>query len=55
MRIRPSRPFAVDTLIAVAMVAVTVLLGGESVRQGWPALDWTARPRRWWWRTSRGW
>ncbi|MFF0021296.1 sensor histidine kinase [Streptomyces sp. NPDC005496] len=39
MRIRPSRPFAVDTLIAVAMVTVAVLLGGESVRQGWPALD----------------
>ncbi|MFF1451950.1 sensor histidine kinase [Streptomyces sp. NPDC058274] len=39
MRIRPSRSFAVDTVIALAMVAVAVLLGGESVRQGWPELD----------------
>ncbi|MGD1219684.1 MULTISPECIES: sensor histidine kinase [Streptomyces] len=39
MRLRPPRPFAVDTLIALAMVCVAVLLGQESAKQGWPALD----------------
>ncbi|GAA5027572.1 helix-turn-helix domain-containing protein [Streptomyces siamensis] len=39
MRFRPPRPFAVDTLIALAMVCVAVLLGQESAKQGWPALD----------------
>ncbi|MFI7317959.1 sensor histidine kinase [Streptomyces venezuelae] len=33
------RPFAVDALIAVALTTVAVLLGQESVAQGWPALD----------------
>ncbi|GGN82941.1 ATPase [Streptomyces albiflavescens] len=39
MRLWPPRPFAVDTLIALAMVCVAVLLGQESVTQGWPELD----------------
>ncbi|WP_306335525.1 sensor histidine kinase [Streptomyces sp. KL118A] len=33
------RPLAVDALIAVALTTVAVLLGGESVKQGWIALD----------------
>ncbi|MFH8607744.1 sensor histidine kinase [Streptomyces sp. NPDC018029] len=33
------RPLAVDALIAVALTTVAVLLGQESVKQGWPALD----------------
>ena len=39
MRIPTPRPFVVDTLIALAMVWVAVLLGRESVAQGWPELD----------------
>ena len=39
MRFWPPRPLAVDTLIACAMVCVAVLLGRESVTQGWPELD----------------
>jgi signal transduction histidine kinase len=39
MRFWPPRPLAVDTLIACAMVCVAVLLGQESVTQGWPRLD----------------
>ncbi|MGH4034266.1 sensor histidine kinase [Actinomycetota bacterium Odt1-20B] len=34
-----TRPLAVDALIAVALTTVAVLLGQESVKQGWPALD----------------
>ncbi|MEV0255928.1 sensor histidine kinase [Streptomyces sp. NPDC050732] len=33
------RPLAVDALIAAALTTVAVLLGQESVKQGWPALD----------------
>lgn len=33
------RPLVVDTSIAVALTTVAVLLGQESVRQGWPELD----------------
>ncbi|MEU4929387.1 sensor histidine kinase [Streptomyces yokosukanensis] len=33
------RPLVVDTLIAVAMAVVAVLLGQESRSQGWPELD----------------
>ncbi|MBM7169286.1 sensor histidine kinase [Streptomyces sp. G44] len=33
------RPLVVDALIAVALTTVAVLLGQESVRQGWPRLD----------------
>ncbi|MFD6437867.1 sensor histidine kinase [Streptomyces venezuelae] len=33
------RPLAVDALIAVALTTVAVLLGQESVKQGWIALD----------------
>ncbi|CAM5263146.1 histidine kinase OS=Streptomyces alboniger OX=132473 GN=CP975_21555 PE=4 SV=1 [Streptomyces alboniger] len=33
------RPVVVDALIAVALTTVAVLLGQESVRQGWPELD----------------
>ncbi|MGA4850772.1 sensor histidine kinase [Streptomyces sp. G5(2025)] len=33
------RPLVVDALIAVALTTVAVLLGQESVRQGWPELD----------------
>ncbi|MFF8655206.1 sensor histidine kinase [Streptomyces huasconensis] len=36
-----TRPLAVDALIAVALTTVAVLLGQESVRQGWPPLDTT--------------
>ncbi|MFJ2767419.1 sensor histidine kinase [Streptomyces sp. NPDC087300] len=32
-------PLVVDALIAVALATVAVLLGQESVRQGWPELD----------------
>ncbi|GHI05492.1 ATPase [Streptomyces cellostaticus] len=39
MRPRTPRPLAVDTLIAVAMAVVAVLLGQESRSQGWPELD----------------
>ncbi|MEU2062282.1 sensor histidine kinase [Streptomyces sp. NPDC013455] len=39
MRLRTPRPLVVDTLIAVAMVVVAVLLGRESRSQGWPELD----------------
>ncbi|MES9523953.1 sensor histidine kinase [Streptomyces capoamus] len=39
MRLRTPRPLVVDTLIAVAMAVVAVLLGGESRSQGWPELD----------------
>ncbi|WP_333763580.1 sensor histidine kinase [Streptomyces sp. IBSBF 2390] len=39
MRPRTPRPLVVDTLIAVAMAVVAVLLGQESGSQGWPALD----------------
>ncbi|MEU7579545.1 sensor histidine kinase [Streptomyces sp. NPDC041068] len=35
------RPLAVDALIAVALTTVAVLLGQESVKQGWPELDAT--------------
>ncbi|AZM54992.1 two-component sensor histidine kinase [Streptomyces sp. WAC 01529] len=35
------RPLVVDALIAAALTTVAVLLGQESVRQGWPALDAT--------------
>ncbi|WP_399928537.1 sensor histidine kinase [Streptomyces kanamyceticus] len=35
------RPLVVDALIAVALTTVAVLLGQESVRQGWPELDAT--------------
>ncbi|MEU8645883.1 sensor histidine kinase [Streptomyces sp. NPDC048674] len=42
MRFRPPRPLAVDTLTALAMVCVAVLLGQESAAQGWPGLDRTA-------------
>ncbi|MGW0530741.1 sensor histidine kinase [Streptomyces sp. NPDC003032] len=34
-----NRPLVVDALIAVALITVAVLLGQESVRQGWPELD----------------
>ncbi|MFE0172722.1 sensor histidine kinase [Streptomyces sp. NPDC059002] len=33
------RPLVVDALIAVALTTVAVLLGQESVKQGWPELD----------------
>ncbi|MEU6000918.1 MULTISPECIES: sensor histidine kinase [unclassified Streptomyces] len=33
------RPLVADTSIAVALTTVAVLLGQESVRQGWPELD----------------
>ncbi|WP_369217307.1 sensor histidine kinase [Streptomyces flavofungini] len=33
------RPVVVDALIAIALTTVAVLLGQESVRQGWPELD----------------
>jgi signal transduction histidine kinase len=39
MRLRTPRPLVVDTLIAVAMAVVAVLLGQESRSQGWPELD----------------
>ncbi|QTE00424.1 sensor histidine kinase [Streptomyces cyanogenus] len=39
MRLRTPRPLVVDTLIAVAMTVVAVLLGQESRSQGWPELD----------------
>ncbi|WKX69244.1 sensor histidine kinase [Streptomyces sp. XD-27] len=39
MRIRPTRPLVADALIALAHTGVAVMLGQESVRQGWPALD----------------
>ncbi|MGW0881791.1 response regulator transcription factor [Streptomyces sp. NPDC002671] len=39
MQLRTPRPLAVDTLIAVAMAVVAVLLGRESRSQGWPELD----------------
>ena len=39
MHPRTLRPLAVDTLIAVAMAVVAVLLGQESPSQGWPELD----------------
>ncbi|WP_129307305.1 sensor histidine kinase [Streptomyces sp. L2] len=39
MRLRTPRPLAVDTLIAVAMAVVAVLLSRESRSQGWPELD----------------
>ncbi|MBW5424516.1 sensor histidine kinase [Streptomyces sp. BG9H] len=35
------RPLVVDALIAAALTTVAVLLGQESVRQGWPELDAT--------------
>ncbi|KOV67195.1 sensor histidine kinase [Streptomyces sp. MMG1121] len=35
----PPRPLVVDTLIAVAMAVVAVLLGQESRSWGWPELD----------------
>ncbi|MGW4564714.1 sensor histidine kinase [Streptomyces sp. NPDC004561] len=38
MRPRTPRPLVVDTLIAVAMAVVAVLLGQESRSQGWPEL-----------------
>ncbi|MER6123974.1 sensor histidine kinase [Streptomyces sp. NPDC001795] len=39
MRIRPPRPYLIDTLTAFAMFGVAALLGRESVAQGWPELD----------------
>ncbi|MEU6664479.1 sensor histidine kinase [Streptomyces sp. NPDC046727] len=39
MRPRTPRPLVVDTLIAVAMAVVAVLLAQESRSQGWPELD----------------
>ncbi|MFI1763748.1 sensor histidine kinase [Streptomyces sp. NPDC020800] len=39
MHPRTPRPLVVDTLIAVAMAVVAVLLGRESRSQGWPDLD----------------
>ncbi|MFE9559334.1 sensor histidine kinase [Streptomyces sp. NPDC006703] len=39
MRIRPSRPLVVDTLIALVETGVALLLGREAAAQGWPALD----------------
>ncbi|MFF6993664.1 sensor histidine kinase [Streptomyces sp. NPDC008313] len=39
MRLRTPRPYVVDSLIAVAMVGVAVLMGADSARQGWPELD----------------
>ncbi|SEP77686.1 Signal transduction histidine kinase [Streptomyces sp. yr375] len=39
MGIPAPRPLVVDTLIALATVTVAVLLGRESVSQGWPELD----------------
>ncbi|WP_181140671.1 sensor histidine kinase [Streptomyces sp. Ru62] len=39
MRPRTPRPLVVDTLIAVAMAVVAVLVAQESRSQGWPELD----------------
>ncbi|MFM9589497.1 sensor histidine kinase [Streptomyces scabiei] len=44
MRMPRSRPIVVDTLMALVMVCVAVLLGQESVAQGWPELDVHAYP-----------